>query len=325
MSGRAAAGTSPTERSGAVGKSIDVVGTGLTVLDRIYLKGSGIAAEELGGSCGNVLLSLAMLHWRVAPVLNLGMDDVGRRLVDEFIRAGADTRFIRRSVGSLSPIIAQHLDGAAGRHSFAFRCPETNEALPQYEPIGHEDVRQAVPALSDCSVFYTDRSSAAIVAAMEFARAAGAVVFFEPSEVGERHLFQRAVECSSILKFSVDRIGRLADHGGLPEGAACILTQGGGGLEVSMGGESRRMPAVPASAVRDTCGAGDMVSVGLIDHLIARPPSVRGAPDMATLVPGLEAGQRLAAENCAYEGARGLFGSCGADYARSVLGRLRGA
>lgn len=325
MTERVAAEASPSGRSEVGGKSIDVVGTGLTALDRVYLNGSGIAAEQLGGSCGNVLLSLAMLHRRVAPLLNLGMDDVGRRLVDEFVKAGADTRFIRRSVGSLSPVIAQHLDEATGRHSFAFTCPETDTALPRYEPIGHEDVRQAVPALADCSVFYTDRFSAAVVRAMELARAAGAIVFFEPSDAEECGLFQRAVGCSSILKFSADRLGRLADHGGLPEGAACIVTHGGAGLEVSMGGERRQMPAVAASVVRDTCGAGDMVSVGLIDRLVAWPPPVGEVPDMATLVPGLEAGQRLAAENCAYEGARGLFRSCGADYARSVLGRRRDA
>jgi len=42
-------------------------------------------------------------------------------------------------------------------------------------------------------------------------------------------------------------------------------------------------------------------------------------PKVADLIEGIQAGQRLAAENCAYAGARGLFRSRGADYAREVL------
>src|SRR4051794_11519102 len=84
----------------------DVVGTGLTVLDRIYADGD-LAAEELGGSCGNVLVSLAMLHRQVAPLIALGWDDIGTRLVDEFVRAGADVRFIHRRWDLRSPVIAQ--------------------------------------------------------------------------------------------------------------------------------------------------------------------------------------------------------------------------
>ena len=37
------------------------------------------------------------------------------------------------------------------------------------------------------------------------------------------------------------------------------------------------------------------------------------------LADGIVAGQRLAAENCAYAGARGLFKERGADYVRRIL------
>jgi len=39
----------------------------------------------------------------------------------------------------------------------------------------------------------------------------------------------------------------------------------------------------------------------------------------AGLIGGVIAGQRLAAENCAYAGARGLFRSLGADYVQQLL------
>jgi len=114
---------------------VDVAGTGFTVLDRIYTDG-GLADEALGGSCGNVLVSLAMLHRNVAPVLALGLDDAGDRLVSEFTEAGANVDYIHQRLDLKSPILAQELDTSSGQHAFSFICPETNADLPRYQPIG---------------------------------------------------------------------------------------------------------------------------------------------------------------------------------------------
>ncbi|MBA4773237.1 MAG: hypothetical protein H2054_09025 [Sphingomonas sp.] len=299
-------------------ETVDVVGTGFTVLDRIYADLRAVASEELGGSCGNVLLSLAMLDRCVAPVLNLGLDDVGNRLVGEFKGAGAETRFIRRRSDRRSPVLAQHLDTVSGSHFFAFTCPETNEELPRYEPIEWEDVEHARPMLMNCAIFYTDRLSDAIVEAMETAAGAGAIVYFEPSEVQRADLFRRAVAVTTVLKFSADRLDGFMDEG-VPGTAISIVTYGEAGLELRMGSNRHWCHSYPASEVRDTCGSGDMVSVGLIDWLLAHRPSRQSDLNLDMLVPGIEAGQRLAAENCAYVGARGLFRQRGAAYARSVL------
>src|SRR3546814_10901210 len=70
---------------------IYVAGTGFTVLDRVYADG-GFAGEALGGSCGNVLVSLAMLHRHVAPLLALGMDNTAERPVSDLSPAAANTR-----------------------------------------------------------------------------------------------------------------------------------------------------------------------------------------------------------------------------------------
>ena len=76
--------------------------------------------------------------------------------------------------------------------------------------------------------------------------------------------------------------------------------------------------AVDAPVVLDTCGSGDMVSVGVIDWMITH----RMGADRLTaagLIGGIGAGQRLAAENCAYAGARGLFRKRGAGYVLRML------
>lgn len=298
---------------------IDVAGTGFTVLDRIYVGIENVVSEELGGSCGNVLLSLAMLNRHVAPVLNLGDDEVGERLTGEFRGAGAITRYIRRHGHTRSPVLAQHLDTESGTHFFAFTCPTTHEALPRYEPIGQVDVEDARPILENCAVFYTDRVSEAIVAAMETAASKGAIVYFEPSDIKDPSLFRRAVRSATILKYSADRLGGMVKDAMIPPHTISIITHGESGLEVSSSTHRYWSKAIAAPIVRDTCGAGDMVSVGLIDWLISLGQSGKLGLEADGIAPGIEAGQRLAAENCAFVGARGLFQHRGADYARSIL------
>lgn len=294
----------------------DVAGTGLTVLDRIYADGD-LTDEALGGSCGNVLLSLAMLHRNVVPLLMLGDDDEGQRLVAEFVEAGAVVDHIHRKSGTRSPVIAQELDTVSGHHDFSFICPETKEALPRYVPIGESEVASALHVLTDCSVFYADRLSVSILEAMKAAQLGGAIIFFEPSDVDHGELFDEALGLASILKYSIDRLGeRLA---GLRHDCVRIITHGSAGLEIRHEDQAVWCSAITAPSVLDTCGSGDMVSVGIIDWVLS---SGIGAEELSTsvLIDGIVAGQRLAAENCAFAGARGLFKHCGPNYAREVLG-----
>lgn len=294
---------------------IDVAGTGFTVLDRIYADGD-LTEEALGGSCGNVLVSLAMLRRSVAPVLALGDDDEGDRLVDEFSQAGAVVRYITRRSGLRSPVLAQKLDTTSGQHDFSFVCPETQEELPRYQSIGDAELASALPALAHCSVFYADRLSDSILKAMSTARSAGAIVFFEPSDFEEGTLFDEALSLVSILKYSEDRLGdRLASR---KTECVSIVTYGAAGLEVRDETTSFWCQAINAPRVLDTCGSGDMVSVGLIDWLLSNCRDVL-QPSAGYLIEGVVAGQRLAAENCAYKGARGLFKKRGASFVRRIL------
>ena len=296
----------------------EVVGTGFTVLDRIYANGD-FAAEELGGSCGNILISLAMLHRQVAPLIALGWDEIGGRLIEEFEHAGADTRFIHRRQNVQSPVIAQELDTISGQHSFSFTCRNTKVEFPRYQPIDDQEVATAACALSACSIFYADRLSGSILGAMERAHVAGALVYFEPSDTHE-DLFESALELASIVKYSSERLGSEIDHLVAQSPALAIITHGAEGLEIRRGAHSVWCKAAPAEQVADTSGSGDMVSIGLIDWLLSSSASHR-ALQINDLVVGVVAGQHLAAANCAFAGARGLFRDKGASYARYVLHR----
>jgi len=298
--------------AGPVG-GVDVAGTGFTVLDRLYTH-EGKMGEALGGSCGNVLVSLAMLSRSVAPVLALGCDEVGDQLVETFEAAGADTRYIARRQEIASPILAQQLDMMSGQHWFSFICPETARNLPRYTSIDIQDVEHAADVLNGCSVFYTDRLSDAIVDAMETAANSGAIVYFEPSAVDDDALLSRALRYTRILKYSSDRVENLVGAVEMRSDAVLIVTHGADGLELRQSGMSAWCEAVRAPRVRDTCGSGDMVTVGVIDWILRQASAQTWSMD--SLRSGVVAGQRLAAANCAYAGARGLF-------ERNDLGRVR--
>jgi fructokinase len=300
---------------------IDVVGTGFTVLDRLYADGD-FTAETLGGSCGNVLVSLAMLHRQVAPVLALGLDDIGQQLLAEFEIAGADTRYIHRHPGQRSPVLRQELDTFSGQHSFSFTCRDTFEEFPRYRPIGDEELQSATPALENCAVFYTDRLSPAILDAMTYAQQGGAIIYFEPSDF-DHVLFDEALTITSVLKYSSDRLGPELDEKVAASAAIAIVTYGADGLEIRHGHERIWSAAFPAAQVMDTCGSGDMVSVGLIDWLLTHVALQSARLGIHDLMGGVIAGQRLAAENCAFAGARGVFQQRDIAHVRSILGYAR--
>lgn len=295
-----------------------VVGTGLVALDRIHVGTVEPIFEELGGSCGNVLISLAMLGRSVAPLLRLGTDPVGARLACEFRLAGADTRLVARRREVRSPVIVELLDPTSSDHSFSFTCPQSSEIFGTFEPITWCELEPARAVVSTCTIFYADRLSETICDAMEEAADGGAIVFFEPSKIGEAALFDRALAAVHIIKYSVDRLAPEIATRLRPE-AFSIVTAGQLGLELRHRARVHRCPASTAHAVRDTSGSGDMVTLGLIDAILQSGARAPSSLAVETVLTGIGAGQRLAAANCAYVGARGLFRERGASYARSIL------
>ena len=295
-----------------------VVGTGLVALDRIHVGTADPLFEELGGSCGNVLISLAMLGRSVAPLLRLGCDPVGRRLERDLKAAGADTSLVSHHRAVRSPVIVELLDPATNDHSFSFTCQRSSVEFAGYQPITRLELEPAREEVASCSVFYTDRVSDAICDAMEAAAAGGAIVHFEPSAVGDVEQFHRALSTAHIFKYSVDRLDP-----GLAEAARpntfTIVTSGRSGLEVRHLGQSHHRDALDADVLRDSCGAGDMVTLGLIDTFITSGVAGPSTLSLDIVIAGVEAGQRLAAANCAYIGARGLFRERGAQHARDIL------
>lgn len=294
-----------------------VAGTGLTAVDRVYSNDYSAPTEALGGSCGNVLLSLAMLGHPVFPVVNLGDDDHGRFLFNEFERGGCETRYISKAHTGSSPVIVEIVDTTSATHHFTTTCPQTFIRFPKWRSIDHDHVCRATETLKSVSIFYADRVSESIILAMEEAKRAGALIFFEPASADEE-LFARAVRYATVIKLSDDTVGSSVADDDLDPRTIVIRTHGARGLTVSNGNIRRYFPSSFAPRVVDTCGSGDMVTTGLLDLVLTRWHR-NGSWKTEDIFDGVEVGQRLAALNCGFTGARGLFLAAGANQVREML------
>lgn len=293
---------------------LEVVGTGFTALDRVVSE-DHVSIETLGGSCGNVLISLAMLGRRVAPVLELGDDDTAARLIEEFLEAGTDTTYVRRRQGMTTPIVEQTNDRATGQHRFSFVCGAHGGGRASYQPATRLLFEKAYRAVTCCRVFYADRTNTDILWTMRLAKEKGATVIFEPSDFSDRAAVDEACSVADIVKVSSDRLK--SDI--LRSAQFVIVTHGSRGLELISSDASSWFPAVEASRFEDACGSGDMVTVALIDALLSSDGRRQETALHETVARGLMLGQRVAAANCAYVGARGMFRVEGSPYVRALL------
>ena len=294
------------------------VGMGLVALDVVFTTNGYVAPRcYAGGTCGNVLTILSYLGWRALPVSRLRADKAGKRLVEDLQHWGVSTEFVMQSPDGSTPVIVQrNLCSAGGvpRHSFSWRCPSCGSHLPGYKPVLASAIEATALGIPRGAVFFFDRVSRSTLLMARISRTRGAVVVFEPASVGEPALFKEAWELSHIVKYSHERLREMAELGlGQAQSSGVLIeieTIGAEGLRY----RSRLPQAVsdwvsvgsyPVSDIKDTSGAGDWCTAGLLDALATEGAAGLARTSKSELQAALENAQALAAWNCRFEGARG--------------------
>lgn len=307
-------GTGPWDGLKRHPKSAVVVGTGFLALDIVITEGRDQSPQTwAGGTCGNVLAILAYLGWQAYPVSSLGVDVGAERIIEDLTEFGVDARFIRKDPGRRTPIVIERIrrlaDGVP-RSRFVWTCPGCGAWLPSYQPVLVKDMELVVARMPDPAVLFLDRLSRGALNLAGAAAKRGALIVFEPSGVRDERLFREAMALSHVLKYSHVRLSGIVER--LSEGVPLleIETLGAEGLRYRFRGGSashgwRLMDAYDVGEVRDTVGAGDWCTAGVV-HMLG----VQGAvglmkADEAEVESALRLGQSLAALTCAYEGARG--------------------
>ena len=331
----------PTKRSVRVMRTNTpvAVGIGLVALDVVLTDDKDQQPRYFaGGTCGNVLTILTYLGWRSNPVARLSPGAAADCLLDDLKGLGVSTDFVTRQRDGSTPVIIHRIrrgNNGEPYHSFSWRCPSCGAHLPGYKAVLSSVAQHLSPKLGRARAFFFDRvSRAVLVLANEF-RKHGAVIVFEPSSVGDPKLFREAWTAAHIVKYSHERLRDIADvefargerHHVLLEvetlGRAGVRYQSRLPCAATRGWVS--MEAFSPTGLKDTAGAGDWCTAGLIDNL-ARG-GVLGFRNITggELKEAVRFGQALAAWNCRFEGARGgMYEVTKRDFDRDIAQLLEG-
>lgn len=297
-----------------------VVGTGLIALD-VVLDERTETPPRLwtGGTCGNVLSTLAFLGWRSVPVSRLARDAASRLIIRDLKRWGAELDFVSLAPTTPGPIVVHRIrQNSAGEpfHSFSLNCPDCGRRLPSYRPVPADALEGVLPRIPKPNVFFADRVSRGVITLAEALRRRGALIVFEPSGVSDESLFKEMLSLTHVLKYSHERLPELELGAHVP---LVIETMGRGGLRYRSGiGGARskgwvRCDPYQLNRFVDTAGAGDWCTAGIV-HVLGRHGSRAFKQiGLSKLQSAMSFGQALAAWNCGFLGARGGMYSASKD------------
>lgn len=171
--------------------------------------------------------------------------------------------------------------------------------------------RDVAARIDDPKVFFLDRVSPGALILAKASAEKGALIVFEPSGIRNPRLFREALEVAHVLKYSHERMRQL-DEMWLTTGPLLeIETLGRAGLryrskiKLCRASNWQQLGAYAVSQLKDTAGAGDWCTAGII-HALGQ----KGLKGLQNITPtqlknALCFGQALAAWNCRFEGAPG--------------------
>ena len=269
-----------------------------------------------GGTCGNVSIFASALGVDVSILARVGEDERGGRLLGNLVHAGVDTTRIECVPRLCTPCVVELVRYTReGGHKFTFRCPACGKQLPKGAVVSKRQANIEVESIDRYDAFFFDRATSATVHLAKAAREAGLLVMFEPTSLRRTAWAERAVTLSDIVKVS-QRPGNHIEMWIPNRGASTqfiIETLGARGVRVRSRSSSgwrawQQYPAIAQSCIRDTAGAGDWLTAGLITSLLLQPHAV--SVDM--MLASMEFAQRLSSISLAFDGPSGALAALGA-------------
>lgn len=288
-----------------------IVGAGLISLDVLIRDGERLPVSYyVGGTCGNVMMILAHMGWDAYPIARLDGTKDTTRLLADMKRNSVHTDYISTNDGK-TPVIVQrnfiNKDGVP-THRFESRNNMGRFYL-DFKPLTKKQADAVIERIDFVpKVFFFDRVAPAILKLATTFKGKGSVVFFEPSSRGgDVKTFNKCVEVADVVKFSDQRIKDYRQFDGVAD-KLFIQTQGAEGLIYRLNSDWNHLEPVHNDNVVDTAGAGDWTAAALINELYKdkeRQEIFNFTP--AAIAKALNAAQRIGAQSCSYEGARGMM------------------
>jgi fructokinase len=314
-------------------KSPLLVSMGLVALD-VVIGPDKADVPQLwaGGTCGNVTAILSYFGWTAFPLARLGDDFAARFVSEDMNKWNVRMDYILQDAAVQTPVVIERIKkdkNGHPQHRFSFTCPSCGAWLPSYRSMKLNSLKKPLEQVK-ADVFFFDRVSPASIRAASKYASEGSIVFFEPSGVGDPRLFQKAIEVAHIIKYSHQRVREMAEIPSRPSPLLEIETLGDEGLRYNARSGNRMsrwktLTSLPAPSIKDTAGAGDWCSAGIISMLGSMGLKRFENISAAQLEAGLRYGQALAAWACGFEGPRGgMYETSKAELQKAVQEILEG-
>ena len=271
--------------------------------------------HSAGGTAGNVSIFASALGLDVSLLARVGEDQRGHRVLSDVTAAGINATGIERVPSLATPGIVELITGTPeGDHRFTHRCPVCAIQLPKQAVVSYTAAKRQVKSVNQFDAFFFDRATSATLLLAAAAHEAGLLVMFEPPNIPRTDRALRAAELSDIVKTSRRPGYRERDWELRPDAATRFIveTLGPKGVRVrhrssTEWGEWQNIPPFPAGQIKDTAGAGDWMTAGLLTTLLPQKDTIGIDPLLASI----ECGQRLSAISIAFDSPAGALTSLG--------------
>jgi len=286
-----------------------IAGIGLIALDMVWSSDRSGLELFAGGTCGNVLAILAFLGWKAMPIGRIGEDIAGELVKDDLARWGADLSCISLKPTAKTPVIVEKIRrdrNGIPFHTFSFHCPSCSRRFPGFQAVPACSIEVAIEMAGAADVLFIDRASKSSVLLAEAVSKAGGMIVFEPASIVQSRSSAYLLETANVVKYSHDRIDELPQSDSKTRFLE-IQTLGRGGLRFKTRGTRnwQHMQAEPVEQIVDAAGSGDWLTAGFLYALHRRQTNSHKKLGVKEIVQALALGQKLAAWNCKYRGARG--------------------
>ena len=271
--------------------------------------------HSAGGTCGNVSIFSAALDIDVSLLARVGEDLRGRRVLEHMAAAGVNTHGVQHSKRLRTPGIIEIIHGTpTGSHRFTRQCPLCAFRLPKLAAVSKRQAQVSTETINEFDAFFFDRATPSTIRLASAAREAGLIVMFEPPSFPQTERAIQAADLSDIVKIS-RRPGSPVRRWSLSPDASTnfiIETLGPQGTRFSKKLHGRwtkwkQIPPFPAKCVRDTSGAGDWLSAGLLTHLLNNPDHINADSFQVSI----EYAQKLSSISIAFDGPHGVLNALG--------------
>ena len=285
------------------------VGAGLISLDVLIWEGKRIPVSfYVGGTCGNVMMILSYMGWETYPIARLDSTKDGMRVLADMEKHNVHTDFVSTNDGKTPVIVQRNFINKDGipTHRFESR-PNMGRFYLDFKSLTMRQADEVIGRIDFVpKVFFFDRVSPAILKLAVIFKEKGSVIFFEPSSrSGNVILFNKCVEVSDIIKFSEQRIKDIKQFESYKD-KLFIQTQGAKGLSYRLNFGWIHLEPVANDKVIDTAGAGDWTTAAFINELFKTRNRISDI-SVIEIERALNDAQKIGAQSCSYEGARGMM------------------